>query len=356
MKEGRDRMRAWAREFPEQLELALDRAAASGWNVPPSVFLRPDPRFLLMGMGGSGAAARIAALLMDQLATPSTPAECVVVSSDPDLPRWVDVASNVLFLSYSGRTWEALSAWREARARGVVPAAIASGGPLAEEARESEARLFTVPEGYAPRAALGWMLVATALFLSRSQREELERQLRFAASPLREEISLWESGSCFPGRDPVLLGSNLARRRSFVFAPSEPTAILAQRWRTQLAENAKLMVGASAFPEAAHNEIEAWDDAVEAAPGAPPLCLVLDPELNETEERRTSREATLDEIRRAGAEVQIVPGRGETVTARILSLLTLADYASLAAADVRGIDPFAVPALDRVKARQRGPV
>lgn len=354
MNEGRDRMRAWAREFPDQLVAALDHAAESGWNVPPSVFLRLDPRFLLMGMGGSGSAARVAALLMDQIAIPETPAECVVAVSDPTLPRWVDPLSNVLIVSYSGRTWEALAAWRDARARGVLPFAIASGGPLAEQAVAAGARLFQVPAGYAPRAALGWMMVGSALFLARSQRVEAESQLRSAAVTLREEIDLWESGSCFPGRDPVLLGSNLGRRRSFFYAPSEATAVLAHRWRTQLAENAKVMAGASALPEAAHNEIEAWGNGVEAAPGAPPLCIVLDPGLTESEERKAARSASLDEIRRAGAEVQVVPGRGETVAARILSLLTLADFASLAAADVRGVDPFAVPALERVKAHPAG--
>ena len=155
----------------------------------------------------------------------------------------------------------------------------------------------------------------------------------------------------------------MANRPVYLYASTEAALPLAQRWKSQLAENAKQMAQVGYFPEVTHNEVEAWSDpasaGVPAREGAP-LCVVL--ELDPAHaERQRAIDAMLDEVRNAGGEVRrlvALPGEGEIAPERswierVLGLLWLGDLASLACAQARGVDPLSIPALDRVKAAVR---
>jgi len=334
-----------------------------------------------MGMGGSGISGRLGALLLNDRLT-----EPVCFVGDGALPAWVDENADLLVVSYSGQTWEALGAWEEGARRGARLSAITSGGALLQRARDQERPCFEVPAGYAPRAALGWMLAPTTLWLEANDpgaadsARAPQRSGEPASPPAthgsgalfledlaRAAAFLFElratRGPEALGADPGELGRAMANRSVYLYASTEAALPLAQRWKSQLAENAKQMAQVGYFPEVTHNEVEAWADP--ASPGAPasdraPICIVLEPTPAQAERQRAI-DAMLDEVRSAGGEVRrIVPPSEEGFAAperswieRVLALLWLGDLASLACAQARGVDPLSIPALDRVKAAVR---
>lgn len=387
---GMAQMAEWTEELPKQIADALAAARDRGWpafspHTSGSLHTAGRPQAhhrVIMGMGGSGISGRLAALILnDRLSEP------VHFVGDGALPGWIDEKTDLLVVSYSGQTWEALGAWEEGTRRGARLSAITSGGALLQRARAQGRPCFEVPEGYAPRAALGWMLAPAALWLDRNDRvvadsahaHEQSREPGAPVAPLRPVAAFHEDlmraaaflselratrGPEALGVDPVELGRSMANRPVFLYASTEAALPVAQRWKSQLAENAKQMAQVGSFPEVTHNEVEAWSDPARAgapSPGESPLCIVLEPDPAHAERQRAI-DAMLDEVRKAGGDVRrIVPpvGHGGVLPAaswieRVLALLWLGDLASLACAQARGVDPLSIPALDRVKARVRG--
>lgn len=371
---GAGKMREWVLGLSEQLSDALAACAARGWPpitepsegavVAPSEGAmsmpggEPPRAILVCGMGGSAMAGDAArSMLRDRLGVP------MEVVRDPSLPAWVGSGTLVLAVSYSGNTWETLRAARTARQRGARVLAITSGGALAREAGEAGWPLFSLPPGYPPRAALGWMVVPVALGTLRGDPcprivEEVRADLVEAAAFLAEEAAVWQSGGACPGRDPSEIAAAVEGRFAFVYAPSERLRPAAARWCGQLQENAKQAACAAAFPELAHNEITGWRFAVEQLPS---VHLLLEDDRAAEGIRGAHIRAAAAELAASGARVVRVPpyrrrgprpGDGDQAggpASSLLSHVLLADAVTVEVARRRGIDPVPVEAIERVK-------
>jgi glucose/mannose-6-phosphate isomerase len=124
------------------------------------------------------------------------------------------------------------------------------------------------------------------------------------------------------------------------------TAAVAQRWRTQINENAKAAAFWSELPEADHNEICAWERGRDAAPLVG--VFLVDPDQHPRVHRRI--ELTAAEVERAGAPVISVEARGQSRLERVLSLVLLGDLVSVYLAVLEGVDPTPVEPIERLKA------
>jgi glucose/mannose-6-phosphate isomerase len=321
----------------------------------------------------AGDAAR--SILRDRLGVP------MEVVRDPALPAWVGPGTQVLAVSYSGNTWETLRAARTARQRGARVLAITSGGALAAEAREAGWPLFSLPPGYSPRAALGWMVVPVALGALGGDpcpriMGEVRSDFLEAMGFLAEETAAWQTGGAFPGRDPTEIAASVEGRFAFIYAPSERLLPAAVRWRGQLQENAKQAACAAAFPELAHNEITGWQFAVEELPS---VHILLEDDRAAEGMRGAHARAAAAELQASGARVVRIPppgghghpsghspsqgdaplrgagpqsevaGRGGGPATCLFSHVLLADAVSVEVARRRGIDPLPVEAIERVK-------
>jgi len=349
-------MRRWTLELPRQLRGSLERARQTQWPERIAGLSGFQPRSIcLCGMGGSAMASLLSrALLLDSLAVPCT------VQQDPELPSWLGEGELAGVVSYSGETWEAIAMLREARRRGARCFVVASGGSLAREPGLEDSSCFLVPEGYAPRAALGWMLPPLLLLLSRfcgsATARDPRRDLDEACAALEKEIALWEKGSALPGRDPRALAEVVNGRPVFIYAPSARLHPVAIRWKNQILENGKQMAHEAVFPELAHNEIEGWEEGLSRGPA-----VFLLPEDGAPaaegpgagDRAAASRESAVSELERAGARVLRIPPHGETPAARLLTHVLLADLASVELAARRGVDPLPVEAIRRVKEASR---
>jgi glucose/mannose-6-phosphate isomerase len=323
-------------EFPAQCREA-------GTLTPVPGFSSSDIQHVLIsGMGGSAAGGDLlAAVSRDRLTVP------VMVCREYALPAFVGSRSLVISVSYSGTTEETLSAFQNALEQKAVVAAVTAGGKLGELARNHGCPLVTLPAGLMPRTALGYLffpllgiLEAAGLSpVSATEKDEaLALLLRMAAdlAPERpahaneaKRLALTLSGGCLP----VVYGG-------------EVTASAAYRWNSDLEENAKLLALHGVLPEADHNEIVGW-----SAREARRFHAVF---LRDREERPAVArrfEATRTLIGRSAAGVTEVWSRGEGRLCRLLSLIYLGAWVSYYLALLRGVDPWPVPVIDRLKRR-----
>lgn len=348
--DGAAAMREWIFDLPVHLRQALDRCAETAWPGSESNTRAGAPgSILLAGMGGSAMACQLArSILWNELSVP-----CQVLQ-DPEVPGWVGPGTLACVVSYSGETWEALRMLDVCLGRGADVCAVARGGSLLAHPGLAESKRFALPSGFAPRAAVGWMLIPVLLAAAGSAASRLLEELRGAIETMEEEIGLWARGASLPGRDPRALAHEIAERLVFILAPHERLRPAAVRWKNQLLENGKQMAVESTFPELAHNEIMGWPHVLASVR---PVFLCLEDVPFREGIRGRMAEAALRQWTGAGGALVRVPENGRSFCARILTHLALADLVSVEVARLRKIDPLPVEALERVKvegAREAG--
>jgi glucose/mannose-6-phosphate isomerase len=314
--------------IPDQLRDAL-------WRID-SARLEPadSDGVVVCGVGGSAIGGDLAAAALgDRLTKPMHTVRGYA------LPSWATPELTVLCCSYSGGTEETLACFEAAEALGARRIVAGTGGPLVELAREAGVPVIGLPGIFQPRVAIAYMFAvsleaaalagaaprlnteidAAAAFLS----EQLET-LRFQATEIATQLD---------GAVPVICGADL-------------TAPVARRWKTQVNENAKLAAFFSELPEANHNEICGWTEQAVSEHGLAAV-LLEDRDQHPREARRF--ELTAEALGAVGARALRVETAGETRVERLLWATMLGDLVSLALAELRGVDPVAVDALDRFK-------
>jgi glucose/mannose-6-phosphate isomerase len=125
-----------------------------------------------------------------------------------------------------------------------------------------------------------------------------------------------------------------------------PTVAVANRWKKQLNENAKVPAFWAELPEADHNEVCGWERAREVA--AMRSVFLDDPHIDERVRRRYGPTAR---IAQPSSDVQPV---GDNLVERVLAGVLLGDLVSVYLAALDGVDPTPVEAIDRLKAELAG--
>ncbi len=329
------------RKFGELIRgFAGQLADAAGLAAGLVVEGRPPRALLALGMGGSAAAGDLVQGLCHEAA-----AFPVQVVRGYTVPAWVGPETLVVASSYSGQTEETLAALEGARRREARVVVLTSGGALGEWARRDGLPWVRLPSGYPPRAALAFLLMPLVVLLDRwgavpggpAAREEAVRVVAALGGELAPEVPAAENpaktlAAALAGHLPVVYGTDL-------------TGPVAYRWRTQLEENAKVLALSGVLPEMNHNAIEAWDGDARSARA---VVILRDA----GEHPRVARRARLTrELLGARAPVREVWARGEGRLARLLSLVLHGDWTSYYLALLRGVDPWAVEALEAFKRR-----
>jgi glucose/mannose-6-phosphate isomerase len=323
-------MRAAVAGFGDQLRWA---AALELPEVAPASDL------LVCGMGGSGISG-------DYLA--SLASARVTVHKSYGLPGWAWVARPlVLALSYSGETEETLSAVAEASEAGLGVVAVTTGGSLGAEARTRAWPCVPLPPGLQPRAALGYLLGATV---------RVAMQAGAVTPPVADlaEAAGVADGLVGPGGPGWRLAADLAAAldgRLVAVYGSGVTAPVANRWKTQVNENAKWPGWWSVLPELDHNEIVGWRAHPEIGRHRVGIVTLRDRAEPAAVARRfrLSEAVTRDDVSWIGE----VWGQGESPLARMVSLTVLGDALSVELADLAGVDPVPVEPIEDLKRRMR---
>jgi glucose/mannose-6-phosphate isomerase len=331
-------------DLPEQVAAAARRARGVGGLRDPATI----EQVVMIGMGGSGVSGDVVtAIAAPMLAVP------VVVVKSYECPAFVDNHSLVFAVSASGNTEETLQAAADAADAGAAMVAITGGGKLAELAAGWNAPIIDVPSSIPqPRAGLGAMSIPPLVVLDEMG---LYRGGQYWIDAAVDQIRLRRDQLAGAGESSpaATLARRIGRTVPLVHGGGAIGAVAAQRWKTQVNENAKAPAFWSVQPELCHNEVCGWGqhgDVTRQVITA--IALRHDgehPQLG----RRFDLVAEI--LREVVADTIEVRAEGDGDLAQLLDLILFGDYVSLWMAVQAGIDPGPVPILAELKDALAGP-
>lgn len=316
--------------FPQQWE----EAGRIGREFP-SPHYKGIGNIVITGMGGSAIGGDILRLyLSSELELP------IFVNRGYTLPRFVDDTTLVVAVSYSGNTEETLSVYKHAKKVGAKIVAVSSGGTLSELCRQDRFPVATIPPRLPPRTALGYLFLPTLITLQKlglikDKQDEIEETLLL----LRRLSSEYAS----PENQPYKLALKLKGKIPIIYQ-EEALGAVGLRWKTQINENSKVLAYAVNFPEMNHNEIVGWEGS-HIAPLSDFKPLVL---RDKGESERIVRRIDITKSV-IGGEFEEIWSRGESLLARLFSLIYYGDFLSFYLAILTGVDPTPVKPIDTLK-------
>ena len=122
---------------------------------------------------------------------------------------------------------------------------------------------------------------------------------------------------------------------------------VASRWKRQFGENSKMMAFYNVIPSLHHDEAVGWEMERELLDQ---FCLImLRDSQNDSEKIAKRKDVSLQLLRERLSSVIEIFAEGDSLVARMFSLIYLADFVSIYLALARGIDPGRVEVIDLFK-------
>lgn len=335
-------MRTLLESFPDQLESAV--RAGQAISMPKYDEIR---LLVVTGLGGSAIGGDLArSVAGPRLRIP------LLVNRDYDLPGFVGADSLVFACSYSGNTEETISAYRQARDAKAAIVCITSGGRLQAMAEGNGHAVVSLPAGLPPRAALGYSLVGLlsamrALQLIPDPAKSFEEAVELTKK-LRDSYSASNPESSNPAKS---LAVSLHGKIAAIYASSGIMDGAAYRWRSQIEENSKNLAFHHVLPEMNHNELVGWaypEDVLRQVG----VVFLRDKGDHPQVQRRF--ELTKERISARAGVLHEVWSEGNSLLARVLSVIYLGDFVSLYLAFLNDTDPTPVKVIDYLKMKLSG--
>ena len=301
-------------------------------------------RILIVGMGGSGVAGDVLKLILNKH-----------TNIDVEVRKTYNLTKNhsstrpfCLFISYSGNTEETVSVAKDAINENLEWSVISSGGELLELATKYNKNFVKVPTGLQPRAAFGLMTKAVVNFLPNSIKSNFLNACDDAGNYLNNLIED-VSNEVFDISKNI--ANQIGTKTAVIYAGSELTYLVAQRWKTQINENSKSKAYVGFMPEIHHNEILSWEADQEGSKNNFILILLRGDDHKKIDNRF---EFTKELI---GSKVDILDVRNissENLIIDLFHLVLVGDLVSVNLADHLNIDPFNIDAIENLKKKLKG--
>ncbi|MBM3790066.1 MAG: bifunctional phosphoglucose/phosphomannose isomerase [Acidobacteria bacterium] len=323
--------------LPDQLRTAAAMEIEQGGIASDE----PPANVVVCGMGGSAIGGDVAlSAIGEHLRVP------LVVHRGYRLPPFAGPKTLVIASSYSGNTEETLSAYLDALRVGSRLACIASGGALAQHAREKRLPLCLIPGNLPPRAALGYSCVMILKLLESAgltpgMAEDLQETIEVTSS-LAQKLN---RGVRTTDNRAKRLAASMHGRVSAIYS-SDRLAAAAYRWRCQIEENAKNLALHHVLPEMNHNELVGW-----ALPQAVlrKIAAVFLRDQDDHPQVQRRIEWTREYVSGKAAETVEVWSEGRSRLARVFSVIYWGDFVSLYLAYLNLVDPTPVAVIEALK-------
>jgi glucose/mannose-6-phosphate isomerase len=322
--------------LPQQCHDAFMQAQSFACTLPSEY--AQVRQVVICAMGGSAIGAALAlAVCQPHSHTPMT------VWRNEGLPAYATGPETlVIASSKSGDTAETLDAYRTAQQRGCRIVALTTGGALAAQARADGAPLFTYTFEHTPREAIGWLTLPLCALLA---------QLRLGpdlSAAVAETVATLQDGAQRLGidspaiRNPAKRIAGQVMERLPVIYGAGIFAPVAQRWKTVLNENAKLLAAWEEMPDLTHNAVV----GLERPESVWQKTLVIQLRGPADHPRNAQRfDLTTRLLLEAGVNQDTVRARGTSPLAQVFSLVQFGDWVSYYAAIMAGIDPTPTEAI-----------
>jgi glucose/mannose-6-phosphate isomerase len=334
-------MRSLLESFPEQIEAA----AQTGRNCALPLF-RKARVLVVTGLGGSA----IGGDLVRSVAGPHLKIP-LITNRDYDLPGFVDASSLVFACSYSGNTEETLTAYGQARRAGAFVVCITSGGQLAAMAKADGFPVLPLPGGLPPRAALGhsFMALLSALHAVKmipDMDESIKETIELLAK-LRERYHTANPEAANPAKS---LAQSLSGKIVAIYGSNGIMDAAAFRWRSQIAENAKNLAFHHVLPEMNHNELVGWMDPGDVLRR---IGVIFLRDKGDHPQIQRRFDLTREVVAAKAGALHEVWSEGDSLLARVMSVVYLGDFVSLYLAYLNEMDPTPVRVIDAFKSKLR---
>jgi glucose/mannose-6-phosphate isomerase len=309
----------------------------------PDPFRSDHKNIVFTGMGGSAIGADIIrSYLSDKARVP------IIVNRNYTLPAFVDAGSLVIASSYSGNTEETLGAYKDARSRNAKVIAITSGGELERLAKQDGFPVIKIPGALPPRCALGYSFFTALVLVSKiGIVEDQGRYIDEAISGMRR-LKDKKLGNGVSGARNIAktIAGKLYGKHPVVYSSNDHIDCVTTRWRGQLAENSKVLASSHVFPEMDHNEIVGWENPRKLLKGSVAIFL-----RDSGDSVRIAKriDVTKKIIAKRGFDVLEVSSEGESLLARIFSLVYIGDFVSFYLAVLNKRDPTPVECITYLK-------
>jgi len=295
---------------------------------------------LYAGMGGSGIAGDYVGAVALPIGT-----RVVVHKGYGPIPPWsIRVRPLVIAASYSGNTEETLDMVTSAWESGLPVATVTTGGKLGDLTAQHKWGTVMVPAGLQPRAAAGYMIGAAIRLLEGAKSLDDHRLAFLEAADLADKMTAdgseaWDQAA--------IIAEALEGRVPIIYGGGPISSVVAQRWKTQINENAKVPAWYSVLPELDHNEIVGWETLPDLTRDAFGVVVLSDESDHDRVGSRVSftRDLTSDAVPWAGQ----VAATGSSRLARLVSLTAVGDLVSWMLAERLGVDPTQVATIEKLK-------
>jgi len=328
-------------EFPQQCEIAK----GLGYAADLLFKNRDFKNILFCGIGGSA----IGSNLVKSYLYFDSPIP-MGLSSEPNIPAWVNKDSLVFITSYSGNTEEILNAYKEAKHKAATIIVVSSGGKLKELSEHDNITFIEIPKGLLPRSALGYLSIIPLCVLSRlnivKDRSAYIDEMINVLKDLREKHLRPELDT----KDNLAkaIAAKLLDKLIVVYAPSLHFDSVAMRFRCQLNENSKTLAYSHLFPDVNHNEIVGWYNPKKIFKH---LVVVIfkDAYLNPYIDKGIA--LTENILKEEAIETISINSKGSDLLSRIYSLIYTGDFISFYLAIAYGVDPVPTQRISYLKDR-----
>jgi len=329
-------------DFSEQLRQA--KQIGENLAVDPKLGAGVS-QIVFSGMGGSGLAADLArALLCELVPLP------MMMNRGYRIPQFVRKNTLFICVSYSGNTEESLECFEEALKCGARVLVVGSGGELAKRAIKRSVPTISVPQGFPPRMAVGFLSVPLLLFFKKLglAAEALNSDDWLETMELVRSIGREQCGADIPfeKNSAKQLARRIFERYPVIYSGADGFDVVALRWRGQIEENAKTLASHHVLPEMNHHELAGWEVPVALLDR---FTVLLLRDCGEHPQVARRMILTRQRIERK-AEVCDVWSQGKSRLARMFSLIHLGDWVSFYLAILYGNDPTSIQVLDDLKA------
>ena len=325
--------------FPAQLEDGLKRAKQIDL---PRWGRRQVRNILMAGLGGSAIGGDLVrSYLARDISIP------FVICRNYTLPNWVLPATLVFVSSYSGNTEETLSAFQDALQRGAKIISLTSDGEVERISTRENIPCVLLPNGYQPRAALGYSFAPILVLLERLGFVEGEEiNLKKAKDFLEEGINKFRVEIETEKNPAKQLAIKLHKKLPIIYASTDNFDAVSTRWKGQFCENAKMLAFNNVFPEFNHNELVGWKVLSDYRDD---LIVVILKDSGDHPRIQKRMEIVKGIIEKHKVEVIEVESCGENLLSRMFSLIQLGDFTSFYLSILNGEDPSPVKVIDFLK-------
>jgi glucose/mannose-6-phosphate isomerase len=322
--------------FPKQFNQAVD----IGYSFDFKIDTKKIKQIVYVGMGGSAIGGDlIFSCLNNNLTIPTT------VSRSYFLPAFVDQNSLVIVSSFSGNTEESLSSYEDAMGRNAQILCITSGGELEQKAKQDDVPVILIPGKMQPRAALGVLSIPVLIALVKSGYAMLDR------AEFDETLTILQSkAEQYKPENEDNLALNTAKKihgkLPIIYCTNNLLPVVANRWKCQISENAKMHAFFNVFPELNHNEIVGWEEPAAMMKNFQIIYLQDRSDFSRNQSRMA---ITKDILEQNTNSIIQLNSEGNSQLARLFSLIYLGDMVSFYLAMLNKVDPTPIDKIQRLK-------